>query len=415
MIRAVLWSKMPWRRLAFTLLPLLSLILLTAGVFLLPPVAMKGDLGYEMMNLGESLARNGTFADPLAAWATGPTATEPPLYPLILALLIKIFGDVPGVLLGATLVTIAAGAATAVLIHALVKRLLDGRAAVFAAGLWLASSWMGSTPHWIFWDAAVTPLLLLWFCFATLDPPGKPGFAESILLPGTLLGALFLSNPAALVLAGLWLVWRAWVWGALPWRQWIGLCLIAGALGAPWIIRNFGLWGRLIVRENFGYTLYTSNNPCAVPLLAANLGNHCYAQTHPNENAAEAQLMQRLGEPEYDRVKTAEATAWIRDNPGRFAGLTAWRMLYFWFPTPKDLRVPAYGTWLVTALSIPGLILLWRSRADLALFVTAASLVYPAVYYIVVADIRYRAPFAWIAVIPAAYLCGRIVKARVRE
>jgi hypothetical protein len=398
---------MAWRRQAFALAPLTALILLIAGVFALPRVDMRSNLGYEMLKLGESLARSGTFADPLAAWDTGPTATEPPLYPLFLALCIKIFRDVSAVVLAATLANIAAGAVTAVLIHALVKHLLDGRTAVFAAGLWLASSWMGSTVNWIFWDAGITPLLLVWFCHATVD--AAAGFMESSLLPGTLLGALFLSNPAALVIAAVWLAWRAWACKSIAVRRHVGMFLVAAAIGAPWIVRNYAVWGRFIVRENFGYTFYTSNNPCAQPLLAANLGNNCYAGTHPNESPAEAQLMQRLGEPEYDRVRTAATWAWIRANPKRFAGLTAWRMFYFWFPTPKDLRRPAYGTWLVTLLSIPGLLWMYRGRVPLAAFVTAAALTYPTVYYIVVADIRYRAPFAWIAVIPAAYLCSRLV------
>ena len=58
--------------------PLVALIALITAVFTLPRVDMRSDLGYEMMNLGESLARDGTFSDPLAALPTGPTATEPP-------------------------------------------------------------------------------------------------------------------------------------------------------------------------------------------------------------------------------------------------------------------------------------------------------------------------------------------------
>src|SRR5690242_1553590 len=97
------------------LAPLIVLAVLAAGVLFLPPLDMKSNLGYEMLNLGESLARNGTFRDALSAGPSGPTAIEPPLYPLFLALCIKVFRDLSTVLLAVTLLTIAAGAATAVL------------------------------------------------------------------------------------------------------------------------------------------------------------------------------------------------------------------------------------------------------------------------------------------------------------
>jgi hypothetical protein len=391
--------------------PLIALLILVAVVFALPHVDLKSNLGYEMMNLGESLARDGSFSNPLAAYDTGPTATEPPLYPLFLALCIKIAQDTSLVLLSATAITTFAGAVTAVLLHSLVARLLGTGAATFAAVLWMVSAWMGSTVNWIFWDAAFTPLVLIAFCHSTVDTSDGDSFIRSCLLPGTLLGALFLLNPAALAVAAAWWICRAFAWhgaGRMTRRQSLGILLVAAVVGAPWIVRNWAIWGRPIVRENFGYTFFASNNPCAQPLLAENLGNGCYEHTHPNENRVEAQLMRSLGEPEYDRVKTAASLAWIRSNKARFASLTARRILLFWFPSPKDLRWQAYGTWVATLLSIPGLLWMWRNRAPLDRFVAATAALYPTVYYIVVADIRYRAPFAWVAVLPAAYLCDRV-------
>ena len=123
--------------------------------------------------------------------------------------------------------------------------------------------------------------------------------------------------------------------------------------------------------------------------------------------------MRRVGEPEYDRMKHAAAGDWIRANAGEFWRMTAARVRLFWFPGPGEFRFHSYATWLVTLLSRPGWVWMWRGRAGLAWFCLAAVL-YPAVYYVVVADIRYRAPFAWVAVIPAAYLLRARVSARAR-
>ena len=393
-----------WVRNLAALGPLLALAGLAAGVFLLPRVDQRSNLGYELMNLAESLARDGTFSDPLASAATGPTATEPPLYPMMLALEIKLLRDVGLVLLAAGVTAIFANAAAAMVLHALVRRQLGTRAAWIAAGLWLASAWLGSSVNWVFWDAGITPLLVVGFCAAASD---RAIGWRAVLVAGTLAGAIFLMNPAALVVAAAW-----WLTRRMDLRRTAGMCLVAAAVGSPWVIRNYALWGRPIARENFGFTFYFSNNPCAGAHLGENF-NNCNGHTHPNGNAEEAARMRRLGEVEYDREQRAAAWAWIRANPGRFAGLTARRVLYFWFPWPFEYKFQSYATWLVTLLSIPGLVWMWKRRAPLAGFVLAAAAWYPAVYYIVVADIRYRAPFAWVAVIPAAYLCDR-VWARVR-
>ena len=398
-VRLPVASARGWVRMALALGPLIALVALLGGVFLLPRVDVKSNLGYEMLNLGESLARDGTFSNPMASLETGPTATEPPLYPLLLALYIKVFRDVDLVLLAAGVVSIFANAVAAVLLHSLVRRLLGGTVATFAAVLWLASAWLGSSVDWVFWDAGITPLLLIGFCYATLNDSWS-----GRVLAGTLLGELFLINPAALVVAAAW-----WICTRIPLRRSLAMFAMAAVIGAPWVIRNYGLWGRFIVRENFGFTFYFSNNPCAQPHLAQNFHN-CNSIRHPNGNPDEAALMRRIGEPAYDRLKTATAWDWIRANPGRFANLTAMRFWFFWFPLPVEYRFQSYATWFVTLLSIPGLLWIWRDRAPWAAFVSAAAVLYPAVYYLVVADIRYRAPFAWVAVIPAAYACDRIYR-----
>jgi len=48
--------------------------------------------GYEILNVARTLAETGTFGNPYTALPTGPTAHVAPIYPMFLALLIKLFG-----------------------------------------------------------------------------------------------------------------------------------------------------------------------------------------------------------------------------------------------------------------------------------------------------------------------------------
>ena len=107
-----------------------------------------------------------------------------------------------------------------------------------------------------------------------------------------------------------------------------------------------------------------------------------------------------MGEPAYDRYRVHSTIEWARGHAGPFLRLTGKRIVEFWFPSPD---YGAYGRclWLVTALSIPGLILMRRTRR--MRFLVAVFVVYPCLYYVVVSDYRYRYPIQWLSLLPAGY------------
>jgi len=72
--------------------------------------------GYESVALAKNLAERGAFANPFAAAQTGPSAHLPPLFPLYLAALIKIFGFSSGFVLAASLITVGVHALHAALL-----------------------------------------------------------------------------------------------------------------------------------------------------------------------------------------------------------------------------------------------------------------------------------------------------------
>ena len=117
-----------------------------------------------------------------------------------------------------------------------------------------------------------------------------------------------------------------------------------------------------------------------------------------------------MGEAAYNQDRLDRAKDWIRRNPGRFARLTAARIAQFWFPLPEGFGWYAYSLWIVTALSFAGFAwLAWR-RAPAALFVAAAWVLYPAVYYMHVSLPYFRYPTLWVSLI-----CAGVVLASVRR
>jgi len=59
--------------------------------------------------------------------------------------------------------------------------------------------------------------------------------------------------------------------------------------------------------------------------------------------------------------------------------------------------------WLITLLSIPGMVLMWRRRERVRWFIFSVWLLYPLIYYVVVASDRYRYPILWTSLLPAGY------------
>src|SRR5580704_3128232 len=72
--------------------------------------------GFEMAAVARSLAEQGTFANPFAPHLTGPTAMVPPLHPLFLALLIRIFHTPVAMRVAAAFANILANALIAALL-----------------------------------------------------------------------------------------------------------------------------------------------------------------------------------------------------------------------------------------------------------------------------------------------------------
>lgn len=358
--------------------------------------------GFEMVAIGKNLAISGSFANPFLSLDTGPTAVNPPLYPLFLSILFKLFGSPGFVLVAATIGNIVMNALTASWLPR-VSLAVFGSATpgVFAAILWLAAVQLMPA-----WDASYTVAGLTLFCWYSASAIKSKRSVKAAILSGFLASAVMLLNPSSIIVLLPWLAYLVFIQTVERRRSLLFATTVFAIVCVPvslWVLRNFVVLGAPVLRTNLGMTLYVSNNDCAQPSLIKSGQIGCYQRHHPNESVLEAQALRSEGEVNYDRSRVASSLNWIRLNPTRFRQLTIERLRHFWFPPPGRPAFPAYMIWLGTALSVPGLILMMWRRERAALFIGFALILYPLMYYIVVADVRYRYPVLWLSLLAAGY------------
>jgi hypothetical protein len=294
----------------------------------------------------------------------------------------------------------AAAAATMVaMLPWLAHRLGAGRRAGVIGGL--AGALLPRWAHQVECLAGVALGLLLAWHLARwqADRPSTRG----ALLLGAAWGAAFHLTPSLLpVLLGC-LLFEAW-WRADR-QRWtsVGAVLLGATLACvPWAWRNHAVFGELLfVRGNFGLELRMGNHEGAPADIDLTDIPGQQIERHPRTNLAEARRLQVIGERAYMREARAEASAWIRDNPGTFAALGARRALFFWFGSPSEGPLAAL-TALLTVLAALGLRRLWPAletpkRAAFAI----PLLTFPLVYYVVIFMPRYRVPLTGLLLVLA--------------
>ncbi|HUB82715.1 MAG TPA: hypothetical protein VMB03_28150 [Bryobacteraceae bacterium] len=357
---------------------------------------------YEMAAIARSLAEHGTYANPFAPAITGPTALVPPIHPLFLAALLRLFGSEAGMHIAAVFFNILANAAIAALLPRLAAVCYeDDRIGIFAGALWIVS--MRLLPQW---DVSYTILGLIGFCLLTARNLRRGDSEVWAIGAGALAGLLLLLNPASVFVIVPWLIWL-FVRHRVSWRAATRYAAIASAaaafLVAPWLLRNYRIWGAPVLRNSLGITLYSSNNDCAQPSLYQEAVSGCIQKTFPADSEAEAHLLRTLGEVRYDRLRTADTLRWVSSHRKRFAELTLGRIRDFWFPSPMDSAYNCYAIWGITLLSIPGVALSLRRRLPAAPLILSVWAIYPLMYYVVVSCDRYRYPILWTSLLPAGF------------
>lgn len=235
-------------------------------------------------------------------------------------------------------------------------------------------------------DATMVSTILIWIVAVSQQAPALQ--RRTTIWLGALVGLGACLNPSTLVVSGIAVGVRT---AGLPgWgnrmRTSLTIVVVAGAIAAPWIIRNRVVFGEFVfLRSNFGALLWAGNHGAG--------GARHGSSFLPAFSALLPELKQ-VGEPELSRRCKARAFEWITAHPVACARATIERAVLFWskevfmgaFP-----EVTAITTGLPFMLGAIGCVAAWRRGWRIGLPL-AIILSYPLVYYVTLVEARYRYP-----------------------
>ena len=331
--------------------------------------------GNEPSHIAAHLLRGEGFASPFTDLAI-PTAQQPPLYPLFIALIFKLFGTFSKTSLYLMLAAnCLAGGLTALVIYRVgVKH--------FSPPVALLSAWAWS----IFPPIAITDVTLSSYAFAALAAvlwlnfvPDFPPKTRNWILLGIAVAIMLLLNPMLVLLVPASVLWLN--------KKQVLITLAAALLClAPWYVRNFHVMGHFYpaLRDNLGMELYLGNHPGMTGTCDYWTGESPYGSALP-----------RIGEARFFDLRQKDAMNYIKSAPADFAVRSVKRFARFWLsPWPMVYII-------LLILAIWGIRFAPRPLAVLTIILFA---VYPLVFYVTQAawPTAYRHPVEPLILLMAA-------------
>jgi hypothetical protein len=392
--------------------------------------------GWEMGRVARALATGYGFADPFVGH-TGPTAWVPPLYPLFIAAVFKLFGVYTATSAWVILtINSIFSAATSSVIYEIAARCFQTAGATRARKIALWSGWLWAlhpaamqyAVRWI-WDMAVTTFLFSKLVVIALRVRaiGEDAEDPERALPignqpepqttfrwaafGILAGLIALLNSTIVLFVPICGVWML-MGGAKRKSRPAPILLkatIAGTLFfaclAPWMVRNWQVFHAVVpLRGNFGAELNAS-------VSEANDG-FSWGPTIPIcEQCSEYLSYKKMGELSYVKQQGELAKQHIRTHRLRFLQLALKRFYFYWVSVPHPIEM---GVWneafrvlnysFVSLAALLGLALALARRIPGAVLFTWAFALLPLTYYFVTVQARFRSPLEPIMTILAVYL-----------
>ncbi len=356
---------------------------------------------YELERTALSLATTGVFGNPYAI-PTGPTAHVSPGYPIILAVVFRLFGTgIPAEIVKEVLAS-AVTALQYALLPAVAEGLLLGRSIGLIAGL--IGALIPIKPFVQIdgdWEAPYTALFIMLTCVLTVQTWRRCRLTKSLaILNGLawgfalLFASVLLPIFAAFALTGVYFCRTAGYKRYLSFIAIQTLCVAFCLL--PWVIRNnYALGAPIATRSNFGLELRVSNNDEATPDQLVNYLSGVYDRYHPLQNKKEALKVKQLGEVAYNRETAAEAKTWIHTHIKRFTYLCISRIRCFWF-YPDRSRIKAIFGNVTAIFGLTGLVLLLKRNPVSGVAIGVVLLLYPAPNYLIHVGARQRYPIDWL-------------------
>ena len=395
------------------------------------------EFGWEMGRIARALGSGYGYADPFNGH-TGPTAWTPPLYPLLLAGVFKLFGVYT---LKSAWVILAINsvfsAATAPAVYQIGWRCFGRTDEGMKIALWSGWLWalypaaLQYAVRWV-WDMSLTAFLFAWVIVLALrirvesSSPRRGNSGETRiplvavatthypwLLFGLLWGLIALSNSSLLAFlpfCTLWIIWPTLrtpqFAAALHNVALAAICCVA--VISPWIIRNQLAFRAFVpLRSNFGAELYES----------AQLENEGYpwvATLAVAESDPALVRYKQLGELAYSRQQGQRAWQIIRTHRGIFLSHILKRIYFFWVSVPHPTEHGFSGVLNETGremsyafLSLSGLLglaLVLRNHVPGAWLFFWAFVMIPLLYYVITVQARFRHPLEPLICVLAVYL-----------
>jgi 4-amino-4-deoxy-L-arabinose transferase-like glycosyltransferase len=375
----------------------------------------------ETGNIAYSLAAGHGFSSPY--WQeTGPTAWLTPVYPALVAVIFKIFGiHTAHSFFAIVFLNILFSAATCVPLFYIGKRV--GGLGVGSGVAWLWATFPNAViiPYEWVWDTSLTALLMATILWATLE------LAETQSIGawcgyGLLWGFALMTNPSLgsvlPVLLG-WDVYRTWQQGSLQLSRPLLACGIAVLCCMPWTARNYLAFHRFIpLRSNFAFELWLGNNE--------QFDEQSQVVPAADPERAEIRNYIHMGEMAFMQDKWQRATAFIQTHPRLEIILFGRRFVATWTGMEKPIagfrdadsplvRLVLVSNTLAAMGALCGVVALLRSRNMYAFPLAAVVMVYPVIYYVTHASLRYRHPIDPVVLLLSAALVAALVqKGKVR-
>jgi hypothetical protein len=312
------------------------------------------------------------------------------------------------------------------------------------------------TPSSQIWDTSLSALLAALILWATLELAESERWLDWGVY-GLLWGLALMTNPALGALLPFLLGWvalRGRGQGPVPWKQVALAAGVAILCCVPWTIRNYVAFHRFIpVRSNLSFELWLGNNDI--------FDEHARNGRKSITRKEEARRYAQLGETAYMAEKWELAASFMRAHPGLELRLAGRKFVAFWMGTESPVKnFRETDSWLIRGIllssfltaigALLGVLVLWggqkkitqrrpdRVAAGADRRVSAETerngteekagmtgktvwplavfpVVFPCLYYVTHADLRYRHPIDPIVLLLTMIFVAEVVGLALKE
>ena len=391
---------------------LTALALRLAAVAFVYPEHLNPERNYwrfagEVGRIAESLLAGNGFGNPFFG-PTGPTAWMPPVYPLLVGGVFKLFG----VYTKASAITLLSlnslfSALTCLPVFALARLGFGDRAAVWAGWGWAFFPFAIYFSADFIWPTTLTTLLLaiLLVWILRLDRVDRPW---SDFCFGLAAGVTAMNDPIVLSVfpaLAAWMYWRRHGAG-LRWKAGMAAMGLGFVLMVtPWFVRNYRTFHIIVpFRPIFGLELHIGNHGDA--------SHFAPAGDHPSNDEGEMRAYAAMGEQAYMQMKKEQAVEFITQHPAWFLGVSLRRVLYMWtsfwsldaeYQAQEPFDLPnVFLTTVMDVIALAGLYRAFRIGSRAAVPFALVLLLFPMVYYVTHWEDYYRRPIDPVFVVLAA-------------